>query len=387
MATRGERWLLELMADRARRLLDPSIVLVILEADRELQVAAASPDRAAGARVVPIEGSALGAIYSAGEPVAFERPLGAQADWLRELGLDAGPALIQPLATGGANGGMLIALRRDQSFRDADMSAFAAVAANLTQRLAAERIAEQERLRYGVVQRERERARWARELHDETVQGLGALRLALANARDSGDPQKLVAAADQAIEALDREVISIRHLITELRPAALDDLGLQAALEALARRAQDVYSLDVTLDLKLPSGDAGERLDGELETTVYRIIQEALSNASRHANATAAAVRLFSREGELVVEISDNGAGIEDPGRLLQGAREAGQSPRRKASAGADAEAGAERRYGGYGLPGMRERAELVGGRLTLESTLGAGTTVRLSVPLEPRRA
>ena len=363
--------------------MDPSIVLVILEADRELHVAAASPDRAARARVVPIEGSALGAIYRQGEPLAFERPLGAQADWLRELGLEAGPALIQPLVTGAPGGGLLVAVRREESFRDADMSAFAALAANLTQRLAAERLAEQERLSYGVQQRERERARWARELHDDTVQGLGALRMALANARDSGDPAKLAQAADQIIEGLNREVVSIRHLITELRPAALDDLGLEAALEALARRAQDVYGLEVALELELPCGEQGERLDGELETTIYRIIQEALSNASRHAQADRAQVRIFTRERELVVEIHDNGSGIEHPERLLQGAREA----REAAPEQALAQESAERRYGGYGLPGMRERAELVGGELELDSRPGEGTTVRLIVPLQQRSA
>ena len=387
MATRGERWLLELMADRARRLLDPSIVLVILEADRELHVVAASPERAARARVVPVEGSALGAIYRQGKPLAFERPLGAQADWLRELGLEAGPALIQSLETGQPGGGMLVAVRREESFRDADMSAFAALAANLTQRLAAERLAEQERLRYGVQQRERERARWARELHDDTVQGLGALRMTLANARDSGDPEQVLAAADRVIEGLNREVVSIRHLITELRPAALDDLGLEAALAALARRAQDVYGLEVALELSLPAQAQEGRLEGELETTIYRIIQEALSNASRHAQATRADVRVFVRERDLVVEIQDNGSGIEHPERLLQGAREARESSAAQRGEGADAQESAERRYGGYGLPGMRERAELVGGELQLESQPGHGATVRLIVPLAQRGA
>jgi len=359
-------------------------VLVILEADRELHVVAASPERAARARVVPIEGSALGTIYRQGKPLAFERPLGAQADWLRELGLEAGPALIQPLETGQPGGGMLVAVRREESFRDADMSAFAALAANLTQRLAAERLAEQERLRYGVQQRERERARWARELHDDTVQGLGALRMTLANARDSGDPQQVLAAADQVIEGLNREVVSIRHLITELRPAALDDLGLEAALAALARRAQDVYGLEVALELSLPAQAQEQegRLDGELETTIYRIIQEALSNASRHAHATRADVRVFVREGDLVVEIQDNGSGIEHPERLLQGAREARESSAAQPGKGVEAQESAERRYGGYGLPGMRERAELVGGELQLESQPGRGATVRLVVPL-----
>ena len=97
-----------------------------------------------------------------------------------------------------------------------------------------------ERLRYGMEARERERTRWAREIHDESIQGMGALRLRLANARDIDDPQQLREAVDVVLDGLGNEIDGLRHLITELRPAALDDLGLAAALQALARRAQAI---------------------------------------------------------------------------------------------------------------------------------------------------
>ena len=125
-----------------------------------------------------------------------------------------------------------------------------------------------------------------------------ALRLQLANARDVDDAQALKVAVDSVLEGLGHEIDGLRHLITELRPAALDDLGLTAALEALARRAQAIDGLDVTTEIdlsRLPANGNGEgRLDAELESTVYRVAQEALTNVSRHAEATRATVRVRS---------------------------------------------------------------------------------------------
>ena len=107
--------------------------------------------------------------------------------------------------------------------------------------------------------RERERTRWAREIHDESIQGIGALRLQLANARDIDDKEALSEAVDAVLEGLGNEIDGLRHLITELRPAALDDLGLAAALEALARRAQAIDGLDVKTEIDL--GAARRRAD------------------------------------------------------------------------------------------------------------------------------
>ncbi len=271
------------MADRGLALLDASALMVVIEDSGELRVAAASGTTAPRLRIVPVEGSALGAIYSAGQPVALDRPRGQEAAVLHELGIEARAVLIEPLSMEGQGGGLVIALRSNGSFKGPDRQALSAFAASIAQRLQAERSVEIERLRYGMEARERERTRWAREIHDETVQGLGALRMKLANARDLDDRAALSGAVDAVLDGLGNEIDGLRHLITELRPAALDDLGLAAALEALARRAQAIDGLDVQTELDLGPEHAAQRLDPELESTIYRIVQEALTNVSRHA--------------------------------------------------------------------------------------------------------
>jgi two-component system, NarL family, sensor histidine kinase DevS len=374
MPNRAERWLMELMADRAMRVLDASNVLVLRERNGDLHVAASVGRGSVSANVIPVQGTALGDLYRAGDPYSVEHPLRDQGAFLRELGLEAQSALIEPLGIDGPGGGMILALRRDSGLRKGDDNALRAVAASLTEQLMAERNAETERLRYGAQARERERERWARELHDETVQGLGVLRMQLANARDSGDPDELGSAVNDVTEGLQREIMGIRHLITELRPAALDDLGLEAALQALARRAEAVYGLEVETRVEFDAQHVEGRLDAELETTVYRIIQEALNNVSRHAEATSATVTVVEHDGGLEATVADNGKGLppsrEEPFVRQNGRAEESDSPVPS---------------GGYGLPGMRERAELVGGDLELESSPGQGTTLRLRVPLAGR--
>lgn len=367
MLSGSELWLLRLMADRGLALLDASALLMVIEERRELRVAASSGAASVRLRVLPVEGSALGALYEAGQPVAVDRPRGRDAAWLHELGVEARAALVEPLNMEGHGGGLVIALRSDGGFRDADRRALQAFSASVAQRLQAERSVEIERLRFGMEARERERTRWAREIHDETVQGLGALRLKLANARDQHDAETLNGAVDAVLEGLGNEIDGLRHLITELRPAALDDLGLVPALEALARRAQAIDGLDVTTEINFDS--AHERMDAELESTIYRVVQEALTNVSRHAEATSAVVSIAMVPGGSAVRISvtDDGRGLP-PGGAPSGPRGDGLK-------------------GGFGLSGMRERAELVGGELELMPAPEKGTTVRLTVPLTGRAA
>ena len=358
------------MADRGLALVDADTLLVVIEEKGELRVAAAAGSTAPRLRIVPVQGSALGALYSAGQPVSLERPRGQEAAWLHELGLEARAVLVEPLNLEGLGGGLVIVLRHDGSFRKPDKQALSAFAASISQRLAAERSVEIERLRYGMEARERERARWAREIHDESIQGIGALRLQLANARDIDDRQALSRAVDAVLEGLGNEIDGLRHLITELRPAALDDLGLQAALQALARRAQAIDGLDVTTSIDLGAGDdAGDpqsqrRLDAELESTIYRVMQEALTNVSRHAEATSAVIDVKVRDGFIHASVTDDGKGM--PGAERLGPRGDGLE-------------------GGYGMSGMHERAELIGGELEFMPAPGGGTIVRLSVPLAGR--
>src|ERR1700691_4340568 len=289
------------MADRGLALLDASTLLMVVEERGELRIAASSGRVSVRVRVLPMEGSALGALYMTGKALSLERPRGQEATWLHELGLEARAVLVEPFSLDGQGGGLVIAAREDSGFRDPDRRALGAFAASVAQRLAAERSVEIERLRYGMEARERERTRWAREIHDETVQGLGALRLKLANARDL-DPDRgsaseaLSSAVDAVLEGLGEEIDGLRHLITELRPAALDDLGLAAALEALARRMQAIAGSDVQTEIELGPEHDAQRLDPELESTIYRVVQEALTNVSRHAEASSAIVSVTERD-------------------------------------------------------------------------------------------
>jgi signal transduction histidine kinase len=364
----SELWLLRLMADRGLALLDASTLLIVIEERGELRVAAASGAATPRLRIMPVRGTALGAIHTAGKPVSLERPRGPEAAWLHELGLEARAVQIEPLSMEEQGTGLIIALRSDGNFRNPDREALKAFAASVAQRLAAERSVEIERLRYGMEARERERTRWAREIHDESIQGIGALRLQLANARDLEDKEALAAAVDAVLEGLGNEIDGLRHLITELRPAALDDLGLEAALQALARRAQAIDGLDVTTEIELAGGagsdEPAQRLDAELESTVYRIVQEALTNVSRHAEATSAVIRVTQSNEMLRASVTDDGKGMPDSGRL--GPRGDGLE-------------------GGFGMGGMRERAELIGGELEFAPAPTRGTVVRLTVPIAGR--
>src|SRR3984893_13553720 len=353
------------MADRGLALLDADSLLMVIEERGELRVAASAGAGTPRLRITPVEGSALGALYRAGAPVALDRPRGHEAAWLHELGLEARAALVEPFSMDGQGGGLAIALRRDGRFSGPDRQALSAFAASVAQRLKAERSVEIERLRYGMEARERERTRWAREIHDETVQGLGALRLKLANARDLHDKQTLEEAVGDVLEGLGIEIEGLRHLITELRPAALDDLGLVPALEALARRAQAIDGLEVQTEIDPNLGGQDQRLDGQLERTIYRVVQEALTNVSRHAKATRAVIDVRGHNGVIRVAVTDDGQGLPANGARM-GPRGDGLE-------------------GGFGLSGMRERAELVGGELEFAPAPGRGTTVRLLVPLAGR--
>ncbi|HUB74827.1 MAG TPA: ATP-binding protein [Solirubrobacteraceae bacterium] len=362
------------MADRGLALLDASALLVVIEERGDLRVAASAGAASVRLRITPVQGSALGALYLERRPVSLERPRGQEAAWLHELGLEARAVLVEPLDLEGHGGGLVIALREQGSFREPDRQALAAFASSVSQRLAAERSVEIERLRYGMEARERERARWAREIHDESIQGIGALRLRLANARDLDDREALSAAVDAVLEGMGTEIDGLRHLITELRPAALDDLGLAAAIEALARRAQAIDGLDVKTELNLGAGEdehagalnGGRRLDAELESTIYRVVQEALTNVGRHAQASKAVIRIVEHDGVVEATVEDDGRGLPSAERL--GPRGDGLE-------------------GGFGMGGMRERAELVRGELAWEPAPQRGTIVRLTVPLAGRPA
>ena len=216
------------------------------------------------------------------------------------------------------------------------------------------RSAELDRRRYAAMAVERERRRWALELHDETLQGLGALRALLSAAQAHGGEDQLRATMRSATDLLNDEIGRLRRLIVDLRPSELDELGLAAALEHLLGRFRGTDPFLITTDVHRLAAeeDDGLRLVPEIETAIFRVVQEGLTNIRKHARASHVHVSVRERDGAMEVVVADDGAGFEPGG--VQGRH--------------------------FGLLGMHERAELVSGSLDVSSS-PAGTTVRLVVP------
>lgn len=367
-ASGSELWLLRLMAERGLRLLGASGLLIAMTRESELEIVAEAGAAAPRVRSLPLHGSALGRLCESRTSFALEQPTPRETPWLTELGVAAVAVLVEPLPIEGQPG-MLIALsNREPGFDRAEVAAASDLARSIVERLEAERSIERERLRHGVLARERERTRWARELHDETVQGLASLRLQLEYAHCLNDSRERQQVLENALAEVDREIEGLRHLITDLRPAALDDLGLVAALEALARRAGAIDGLTVNTDIAIEG--TVPRLAPDAESAVYRIAQEALTNAAKHSGAAHAEVALYVEGDRLVAAVRDDGSGFAPAA-----ASTLTVAPETSGNGAMDAASG-------FGLHGMRERAELVAADLEVTSEPGAGTTVRVSVPI-----
>lgn len=204
-----------------------------------------------------------------------------------------------------------------------------------------------------VFAQEDERRRIAREMHDQFGEQLTALSLRIGALRDAAADDRALAAKVEALEAvaqrLDRDV---DHLVWELRPTALDDLGLRAAL---TNYVQD-WSTRVRVSADLhTAGLTDDRLSSEIETTLYRIAQEALNNIAKHARAGHVEIILERRADHVSLVVEDDGVGF-DPAAVATPGR-------------------------GFGLLGMQERAAMVGATLEIESALGEGTTILVRMP------
>ena len=236
----------------------------------------------------------------------------------------------------------------DARFSDEDVrlaEAFAgraAVAVDLSERVASDA------LRRVVSAQELERQRLARELHDETGQALTSILLKLKSFEDIGDAARLAEATSELREIVVATLQDVRRLAVELRPKALDDFGLVPAIERLVGTLREQTGIEVDLESRLGS----DRLPREIETTLYRITQEALTNVVKHAQAKHVSIVLTRRDGSVAALIEDDGRGITEAGR------------------------------DGLGLLGMRERIALVDGRLEIESSPGSGTTLSVEVPV-----
>ena len=347
--------LLALVARRLQELVDARLVLIALPDGDMLRIAAAEGDGTYGVVGMELEfaGSKAGRVVERGrservDSVLEDPEIDQQA--ARRLGVHS--ALFVPLVARGDAIGIVIAHDKSgptPTFTDDDLrlaealAARAAIAVDLSERVSRDAV------RRVVEAQELERARLARELHDQTGQALTSILLGLRPLDETASTEE----AREAVASLRELVVStlqdVRRLAVELRPSALDDFGLATAVDRLVDNLRDHSGLRVDVEAHL-----GEtRLPSDVETALYRIIQEALTNIVKHAEATHISILLTQRDGVAVAVVEDDGSGFEPSVRS-----------------------------DGLGLVGMRERVGLVGGRLRIEAAPGAGTTVRAEVPL-----
>ena len=344
---------LELIVKRGRALVRArSVVLLLHEGDRLVAAAGAGQlDADTLGASVPEADSVAGEVLRSGRPeriadVAVR--LGLQDERLGIPGAET--ALLVPLRYRQRALGVLCAFDRlgeEPEFGDREEDLLLSFAASAATAVATAKSVEADRLRHSLRSAEQERRRWARELHDETLQGLAALGVLLSSGLRAGG-EALEQAARHATDQLSTEIANLRALITELRPASLDQLGLVAALEGLARRSADVDGLELELGVDVRE----DALDSELKTAVYRLVQEALTNVGKHARAAHVDVAVEQGPDAVRVRVADDGHGFD-----------------------------AAEPTEGFGLAGMRERAALMGGRLEVE-TSAAGTAVTAVFPI-----
>ncbi|MEX2210987.1 MAG: GAF domain-containing sensor histidine kinase [Gaiellaceae bacterium] len=348
--------LLELVAARLRELVDARLVLIALPWGDALRVAAADGEASYGVAGMQLEfgGSKAGRVLERGrservDSVLEDPEIDQQA--ARRLGVHS--ALFVPLVVRGRAIGVLIAHDKagpNPAFSDDDvrlaetLAARAATAVDLSERVSRDAV------RRVVEAQELERKRLARELHDETGQALTSILLGLKALEDAIAGDEARAAAASLRELVVSTLQDVRRLAVELRPSALDDFGLIPAVERLADTFREQTGIEVALEARLSE----QRLPSEVETALYRIVQEALTNVVKHAGARRVGILLAQKNSSVAAVVEDDGVGF-------------------------DPRAGSEE---GLGLAGMRERVGLVGGRLSIESAAGAGTTLVAEVPL-----
>ena len=352
---------LALIVKRGRALVGARSLVIMLRDGHELvvQSSAGHAQEMRGVRL-PIADSTSGQVLERRQPERITDVSARLRIAPSEFGVtDAQTALLVPMVHRGEALGILAAFDRGEDgsvFAEDDEQMLRTFAASAATAVALAQSVQADRLRSSLAAADAERRRWARELHDETLQGLGGLRLLLASALRLNDPRQAPETMREAVEHIEREIENLRAIITELRPAALDELGLRTAIESLLDRHREEHGLHVDSELALPGpSERAGRLDDDLETAVYRLVQEALTNVSKHAHAKQVRVAVSESEGELVLEVQDDGCGF-DPNLASEG----------------------------FGLAGIRERVSLAGGTLDIDSD-EHGTLIRASLPARRR--
>ena len=357
---------LELVAKRGRALVSARALVIEQQRGAEIVVAAAAgelPGRVVGRTVDPHESVASAALRSGRTLRLEDEPNLARfgRHGLGRLGVRADAGMVVPLMFHGRGYGVLIAVDRLQggpTFSANDQRLLEAFAVSAATAVATAESVEADRHRQRLAAIEQERARWARKLHDETLQSLASLRLGLAAQLKRPRLEPAVEAIGDAVGQLEIEIDNLRSLIADLQPATLDDLGAEEAIKDLAGRARDRgLAVELTIDLADEHRRQADQHVGELETAMYRIVQEALTNAIRHGNARHIAIAIQDDHDTIGVTVRDDGDGFVPAAKT-----------------------------DGYGLLGMQERAELLGGTLTIESAPMQGTTVRAALPAEHGR-
>ena len=354
---------LAVVVDRTRALVDARVAVVILLDDDELVVSAiagADVEGAIGLRF-PRAGTASAHAIRLDRAVHLhDLPGDFESDLLARLAPSDG--LVVPLTFRGRALGVLTVFDRlsdGPAFSGEDALVVEGIAASAAAGVATAQGIAEHALRRSLRAAERERHRWSRELHDQTLQDLAGLRLMLDALADTDDRREMDAVIERARSRLGDAIAQLRHLVAELRPLVLDDLGIGPALRALAEQVAAVSDVTVTAQVELgyESGAADARPGSEVEEATYRVVQESLNNAVKHSGASSISLSVTERDGDVVLVVADDGVGF-DP----------------------------DARHAGFGLIGMRERVQLVGGRLDLEASAGGGCAVRATIPIARAR-
>jgi PAS domain S-box-containing protein len=362
--------MLTLIAEHTNQLMGMAATSIVLreEADDGLYFAAASgegADAIVGQRLAIDQGIA-GWVIQHGKPVLIP-DVSKDARWYGSLDAQTGfstrSLLCVPLKSKERTIGALEALNKPDGFTQADLHLLSTLAAPVATAIENARLFKEVRVgreqlqslsRRLVEMQEAERAHVARELHDETGQALSGMLLSLSLLEQEADQPKAV--KDRTSELLvlvDDMLENLHRLAMNLRPATLDHLGLLPTLEQYVETFEEQYNIETQFEIV---GLGSDRLPPEMETALYRIVQESLTNVARHAQATRVDVLVARRDDQVVTIVEDNGSGF-DPESAMQTSR--------------------------LGLLGMRERAEMLNGRLVIESVPGSGTTVLVEVPYQ----